>query len=66
MANEVDPYRAYNFKLQINGVNQGHFTECSGLGIKIEPVKYREAGTSCTGSNRLYAANAEVRPERLD
>jgi phage tail-like protein len=44
MAGESDPYRGYNFKLEINGVNQGHFTECSGLGIKIEPIKYREAG----------------------
>ena len=23
----VDPYRAYNFKLLINGVTNGHFTE---------------------------------------
>lgn len=44
MANGTDPYRSYNFKLQINNVNQGHFTECSGLGLKIEPIKYREAG----------------------
>jgi len=44
MAEGNDPYRGYNFKLQIQGVNQGHFTECSGLGIKIEPIKYREAG----------------------
>jgi phage tail-like protein len=44
MADVTDPYRGYNFKLQINGVNQGHFTECSGLGIKIEPIRYREAG----------------------
>jgi phage tail-like protein len=44
MVGESDPYRSYNFKLQIRGVNQGHFTECSGLGIKIEPIKYREAG----------------------
>ncbi len=40
----TDPYRAYNFKLDIQGVNEGHFTECSGLGIKIENLLYREAG----------------------
>jgi phage tail-like protein len=44
MTEAMDPYRGYNFKLQINGVNQGHFTECSGLGIKIEAIKYREGG----------------------
>ena len=41
-----DPYRAYNFKLEIQGVSQGHFTECTGLGIRISDIKYREGGTS--------------------
>jgi phage tail-like protein len=41
-----DPYRAYNFKLEIEGVTQGHFTECSGLGAKVEAIRYREAGNS--------------------
>ncbi len=44
MADQRDPYRAYNFKLDISGVGDGHFTECSGLGVKVEPIKYREAG----------------------
>ena len=42
----VDPYRAYNFKLLINGVTEGHFTEVSGLGVQIERISYREAGTN--------------------
>jgi phage tail-like protein len=45
MANRTDPYRAYNFKLQIDGVAQGHFTECSGLNVKIASIAYRETGT---------------------
>lgn len=40
----VDPYRAYNFKLLINGVTNGHFTEVSGLEVTIARVAYREAG----------------------
>lgn len=44
MAKE-DPYRLYNFKLEINGITEGHFTECSGLDIKIETITYREAGS---------------------
>jgi phage tail-like protein len=44
MPNE-DPYRAYNFKLEIQGVTEGHFTECSGMGIKIHAIRYREGGT---------------------
>lgn len=43
---KVDPYRSYNFKLEIKGVTQGHFTECSGLGVRVENIKYREGGLS--------------------
>ena len=42
----VDPYRSYNFKLDIKEVTQGHFTGCTGLGIKVENIKYREGGLS--------------------
>lgn len=42
----VDPYRAYNFKLLINNVTSGHFTEVSGLGVKVERISYREAGNN--------------------
>jgi phage tail-like protein len=40
----TDPYRAYNFKLEILGVPQGHFTSCTGLGVHVEAIRYREAG----------------------
>ncbi len=39
-----DPYRNYNFKLEIQGVTQGHFTECSNIGIRIQAISYREGG----------------------
>jgi phage tail-like protein len=42
----VDPYRAYNFKLEIQGVTQGHFTECDGMGVQVNPIRYREGGTT--------------------
>ncbi len=42
----VDPYRAFNFKLEIGGVTEGHFTEVTGLGAKVTPISYREAGNS--------------------
>ncbi len=41
----TDPYRSYNFKLEIDGVTEGHFTECSGLSVKMENISYPEAGT---------------------
>lgn len=43
---DSDPYRAYNFKLEIQGVTQGHFTRCSGLGVDVEVIRYREAGNN--------------------
>ena len=42
----VDPSRAYNFKLEIQGVTTGHFTECTGLGVRVGGIKYREGGVS--------------------
>lgn len=40
----IDPYRAYNFKLEILGITEGHFTECSGLEVDVHPIRYREGG----------------------
>lgn|SRR5579863_10517944 len=42
----TDPYRDYNFKLEIMGVTEGHFTECSGMGAKVQALSYREGGLS--------------------
>jgi phage tail-like protein len=42
----ADPYRAYNFKLEVQGVTQGHFTDCSGMSISVQPIRYREGGTN--------------------
>lgn len=40
----TDPYRAYNFKLEIQGVTEGHFSECSGMAVRVPSIPYREAG----------------------
>ena len=42
----VDPYRSYNFKLEIQGVTEGHFTECAGLEVHVDAIRYREGGTT--------------------
>src|SRR5262245_45443171 len=44
--NWVDPLRAYNFKLLINNVTEGHFTEVAGLGVAVERIAYREGGNN--------------------
>lgn len=41
-----DPYRSYNFKLVIQGVAEGHFTECTGLGVRVNAIRYREGGAA--------------------
>lgn len=41
-----DPYRAYNFNIVINGVTQGRFVECTGMGIIVQDVHYREGGAN--------------------
>ena len=41
-----DPYRSYNFKLLIGEMTEGHFMQCSGMGVNIETISYREAGNS--------------------
>ncbi|MBQ0896723.1 phage tail protein [Micromonospora sp. NPDC047548] len=51
----VDPYRAYNFKLLINGITNGHFTEVSGLEVTIARRAYREAG-----NDRIRAVPGQV------
>ncbi|MFP2932799.1 phage tail protein [Pyxidicoccus sp. 3LG] len=40
----VDPFRGYNFKLLIDGVNEGHFLFCSELHVKVAALRYREGG----------------------
>ena len=41
----VDPFRAYNFKLLfIPGITEAHFTQVSGLGVRVDPIAYREGG----------------------
>ena len=43
----IDPYRAYSFKLLVGGsMVEAHFTRCTGLGMRVEPIPYAEGGSS--------------------
>ncbi len=44
----VDPYRNFNFLVQIDGITQAGFSECSGLSSTTEVVEYREGGDNTT------------------
>ena len=38
----TDPYRGYNFLVEIDGITQAGFQEVSGLDASTDPVDYRE------------------------
>jgi len=37
-----DPYRSFNFRVEIDGLTVGSFSECSGLSSDGDAVDYRE------------------------
>ncbi|HEX7151025.1 MAG TPA: phage tail protein [Thermoanaerobaculia bacterium] len=41
-AQRVDPYRGYNFRVEIQDVGEAVFSECRGLGATIEAIRYAE------------------------
>jgi phage tail-like protein len=38
----VDPFRAFNFRVEIDNTAVASFSECSGLTFNTDPVEYRE------------------------
>jgi phage tail-like protein len=44
MATRVDPYRGFNFLVEIDGITQAGFQECSGLDSQTANIDYREGG----------------------
>ncbi|MDV3002744.1 MAG: hypothetical protein N5P05_004399 (plasmid) [Chroococcopsis gigantea SAG 12.99] len=44
MPARVDPYKNYRFKVEIQGVIEAGFMECSGFGSEIQVIEYREGG----------------------
>lgn len=44
----VDPFRNFRFLVEIDGIVQAGFSECSGFGSNVEVIEYREGGDSTT------------------
>lgn len=44
----VDPARNFNFLVEIDGISQASFSECSGLSSTTEVIEYREGGNNTT------------------
>jgi phage tail-like protein len=40
----TDPYRNFRFLVEIKGVTQAGFNDCSGFGASTDPIEYREGG----------------------
>ena len=43
-----DPFRAFNFLVEIDGITRAAFRECSGLDSTQDPIEYREGGEALT------------------
>jgi len=53
----VDPYKSFRFLVEIDGIVQAGFSDCTGFGSHIEPVEYREGGDQ-NGVRKLAGKNA--------
>ena len=51
-----DPFRSFNFRLEIDGIDRGGFRECSGLDASQDPIEYRE-GTEGLTARKLPGLN---------
>lgn len=40
----TDPYRDFNFLVEIDGITQAGFQEVGGLDVSTDPIEYREGG----------------------
>ncbi len=39
-----DPYKGMRFRVEIHGIQQAGFSECSSVGSHLEVIEYREGG----------------------
>ncbi|HEY9670730.1 MAG TPA: phage tail protein [Waterburya sp.] len=52
----IDPYRGYNFRVEIDGIAEAGFRECSGLDTSTASTDYRE-GTDPPHVRKLPGLN---------
>lgn len=51
-----DPFRSFNFAVEIDGIARAGFRECSGLDASQDPIEYRE-GTEGLTARKLPGLN---------
>lgn len=52
----VDPYRGYNFRVEMDGIERAAFREVAGLDASQDPIEYRE-GTEPLRVRKLPGLN---------
>jgi len=59
----VDPYPNFAFRVEIDGITQAHFRECSGLGSNIDVTENPEGGVGFIGKipGRAHFPNIVLR-----
>jgi len=53
----VDPYRGFNFLVEIDGITQAGFQEVSGLDASTPSVDYRQGDFGTRGASKLPGIN---------
>jgi len=48
-AARVDPYPSFLFRVELDGITQAHFRECTGLGSSVEVIENPEGGKGQVG-----------------
>ena len=51
-----DPFRSFNFRVELDGITRAGFRECSGLDASQDPIEYRE-GTEGLTARKLPGLN---------
>jgi len=52
-AQRIDPFENFRFRVEIEGIQQAGFTECTGLGSHIEVTEFREGGDIASAVRKL-------------
>lgn len=53
MPDRIDPYRSSRFKLEIQGIVQAGFSECTGFDTTTDVVEYREGNDPSSSMRKL-------------
>lgn len=53
MADRTDPFRGYNFLVELDGITRAGFREASGLDSTQDPVEYREGSEKGLTARKL-------------